>query len=324
MSEGVKQKKPIDFGMAIGMALTALAVITFAWAFPEELRSYCSNMQIADKPTPYVLTIKGEAKVEDRKYSQQQAGSASAKPLAAEIEASGRVYPAEQPRNEPNAWWQRFWCNVNASDYFVALFTLVLAAVTGFLWFSTHRLWKAGEKQIIAAQTAADAAVKSANTAESAQTTLERPYVFIGDIFQISMAPDKPRTITFKATNYGRTPAVIQIVKAELIFSKSIPNVPYEFSNELEFENFYVLGTGEPTDEYDYEIPTNISLVSNSIDGVVLDEPAPPEGELAYFLVEILYDDAQGRPHSKGFCWQYDAGRHFFVRHTDRACHYQT
>jgi len=87
-----------------------------------------------------------------------------------------RYYPAQQKED----WGRKYWCDVNASDYFLVLFTLALAVSTFLLWRETERLAEgAGDqsekmrqsireqrRSAFAALISAQAAKKSANAAD--------------------------------------------------------------------------------------------------------------------------------------------------------------
>ena len=66
------------------------------------------------------------------------------------------------PSNSNNQATTGTTCTEHAPDWFVAIFTALLVFVTYRLVQSTNKLWEAGERQIIVAQKAADAATASA------------------------------------------------------------------------------------------------------------------------------------------------------------------
>jgi hypothetical protein len=99
-------------------------------------------------------------------------------------------------------------------DSIIALGTIIIAMFTFTLWRSTRKLWEAAEQQrrdmlrsIMAAETSANAAKRSADLIPN----IERPYVLISSItveftFNAAIGRSIPNiTITFH--NYGRTPA---------------------------------------------------------------------------------------------------------------------
>ncbi|RWD69073.1 hypothetical protein [Mesorhizobium sp.] len=117
----------------------------------------------------------------------------------------------------------------HAPDWFVALFTLVLCIFTGLLWWSTRKLWKAGEDQmrliaenaltqsadmrasIIVAEDAAKAASRSAEVAERTMVLNDRPWVgvelqILGPL--VFTAHDCSVKLDVTITNHGRSPAI--------------------------------------------------------------------------------------------------------------------
>jgi hypothetical protein len=71
-----------------------------------------------------------------------------------------------------------FW-SAKLTDWLLAVLTGLLVLFTYRLWKSTERLWLAGEKQIEVAGSAAVAAKKSADVAESTLIATQRPWIEI-------------------------------------------------------------------------------------------------------------------------------------------------
>ncbi|MEI8275865.1 MAG: hypothetical protein WCG00_07730 [Hyphomicrobiales bacterium] len=63
----------------------------------------------------------------------------------------GRYYAKDKPK-EKEDWTEKFWCDAKIGEFSLVAFTLFLVLFTGGLWFSTHRLWIGGEKQLTATQ----------------------------------------------------------------------------------------------------------------------------------------------------------------------------
>jgi hypothetical protein len=61
-------------------------------------------------------------------------------------------YYAEQAGEEKSNWSHKFICDTKIGEFSIAVFTLFLVIFTGGLWWSTARLWTAGERQLAAAQ----------------------------------------------------------------------------------------------------------------------------------------------------------------------------
>jgi hypothetical protein len=135
----------------LAIAVACLIFLSFMIAFPLTLRSYCSASEINQKPISHAFPTNDVS----------QSHTASKPTLITHTIAS-------RPKtNESTSWWFRFWCDVNASDYFIALFTLVLAMVTYFLWRETGRLVKGADDQSIKMR-------ESINEASRAATAMEQ------------------------------------------------------------------------------------------------------------------------------------------------------
>lgn len=93
---------------------------------------------------------------------------------------------------------------------FELIFSLAVAAFTGFLWWSTDKLWKSGQQQISAAKDAADAALVAANVAKDSFLAEHRPWI----LTTVKIAAPQSWAngtftirIEFNLKNTGRTPA---------------------------------------------------------------------------------------------------------------------
>ena len=126
-------------------------------------------------------------------------------------------------------------------NWVVADFTAVLALSTIILWIVT---WQAGirqsrdmkasiaaaEKAAMGAMIGARAAQKSADVSEKAFSNLERPYIFAFGIQRLEAdteyAGGFEPFVTYNVANYGKTPAIIENVRAGFSISKSYPDGP--------------------------------------------------------------------------------------------------
>jgi hypothetical protein len=61
-------------------------------------------------------------------------------------------YYAENREEEKEDWSRKFWCDTKIGEFVIAIFTVALAVFTGGLWWSTYRLWEAGERQLTGTQ----------------------------------------------------------------------------------------------------------------------------------------------------------------------------
>ena len=129
---------------------------------------------------------------------------------------------------ECKSFWER-----TTSDP-VAMFTLVLAISTVGLWVATISLYRAGERQIAVAHTAANAAQKSAGVSERALIDLERAYIFVekidsnvAEFFNTNLAWTDGRyfpIFTLSAVNLGRTPGNIEFAVIYFDVFSQIPD----------------------------------------------------------------------------------------------------
>jgi hypothetical protein len=121
-----------------------------------------------------------------------------------------------------------------------ALATLIIAVFTFTLWWSTYRLWKAGERQIEIARDAADAAKQSATHI----TIAERAWVFAGPDAKSTRNEPGLFEVKLWIKNYGKTPGFVKVIWAR--FSRDAPYDPvpkYEGAEKIQTE--LVLGTQE-------------------------------------------------------------------------------
>jgi hypothetical protein len=88
-------------------------------------------------------------------------------------------------------------------EWFVAVFTGLLTVVTFLLVRSTNRLWEAGERQIVVAEKATNAAVASAEFIPR----VERAYLTGGGPVLPPEAAE--RFFRVEVANYGKTPAFL-------------------------------------------------------------------------------------------------------------------
>ena len=203
MSEGAAKKPRFNAMTIIGMVAVAV-IIGFAFGFPLSLYSYCSAPPQSEQPVPNHVTVEREETRTGGGYAEQPPITrfSFGERFLAPIQEQTRTQTTYYAASEPYVWGRKFWCEVNASDYFIALFTLVLAAVTGFLWWSTHKLWLAGEEQIAAATTAADAANLSARAA----VAIHLPVILAATPELISVQNPPPETGTYGGTILDTVP----------------------------------------------------------------------------------------------------------------------
>ncbi len=205
-----------------------------------------------------------------------------------------------------------------------ALATIAIAWFTLSLRQATDRMWDAGERQlklvadtsasqsrdmqssIAAAENAAKAAQKSADTLANT----ERPWIFISKISPAAIrdiaggryeGTGVPVTIMLEATikNYGKTPALMSQIAAQLRFSRDpapgiLSTIP---------PLFFALETGA---EHTFHIPVgdvlNAGIASQLQTG----------GRRAWLHFTFIYRDVSGALHETSGRWRHDLALGFW------------
>jgi hypothetical protein len=215
-------------------------------------------------------------------------------PPKAQHEQNSAHY-AEYPSTENREKSQSLWVPTDS----VGLYTLVLAAFTGLLFFTSVFQ---GYFLIRANQTALAAASAAKQSADGLYDA-ERPHMILSDI-QISGAGLLPNAqsgvllaITVRVTNYGRTPALLK-----------------------SFVNYVSVGTElDPTPEYDPLVPIRFIIAPNHWYGTTRPNEIHLSAEMARGIVAgteriwdcifIQYEDPFGRPHKMRGAYRVDFGK---------------
>jgi hypothetical protein len=223
-----------------------------------------------------------------------------------------------------------------------ALFTIVLAGSTIFLWRATEKLYETGENQIAAAadaaakqaidtatslglakdaadaaKTAADAADRSARTAVG----VELPILHVESVSAGSELTTEPTNwankifITVSVKNYGRSPAVVK----EAVINVHIgikPDTP-TYTKIRQHPKESVLESGITRDfvETGY-------YNSGTFPAQIL--PATDESVWIYIYGYFDYIDFLGMPHRKGFIFLWIPANLNFTPLHNPEYHYQT
>jgi hypothetical protein len=227
-------------------------------------------------------------------------------------------------------------CVVSAS-FWTAVFTAALTWSTVGLWRQTKRLASGADEQLkkmvdstAAAQTAADAAVKSANTAERALIELERPYLVVEATVTVSedriFAERKSVSSIFPSLRFGT---------AEVIF-RNLGRTPAS----LTFIHYVFLPSPretipipiDPTAIRGRELPVGCNSDGNAPfretenlrfrfgSDVELDFG---DGTQALWLIGFArYEDIFTKCHIHGFCMAFDPVGNRFVRRGDHRYNY--
>jgi hypothetical protein len=185
------------------------------------------------------------------------------------------------------------------------LLTFVVGLVAvGVYWRQTVIM----SGQLEAATTAAKAASKAAAVAEEALRVGERPYMLaapIRDNLDYAITNVNPANVvepftgkpyvTFRATNYGKTPAILREISADLKISATLPETAY-LSKVLPRAGMVI--------PINYNAPEITCDADNWIGGV--HRVAIADGEQHFWLVgELKYGDIFGNVTVAGFCFRY-------------------
>ncbi|HEY8697484.1 MAG TPA: hypothetical protein VIM02_07695 [Rhizomicrobium sp.] len=242
MSDGVvrhfwKQNKAA-IQITIFLGAVALAVV-----IPFIQAPLCSVTEQDSATSAYQVT-------EDRKSSKESDANSiyptitkftfgpSLESRIGEIERSQTTYYAPKQKVD---WGRKFWCDINAGDYFLVLFTLALAVSTFYLWRETERLAKGADEQtkrmieqIEFGRAASYAATKSAEVADTSMKNAQRAFFIIKELTFGSAVNSRSDTesgdfllIVTTMENVGITPARDTMALADKI--ETLPGVAPEF-----------------------------------------------------------------------------------------------
>jgi hypothetical protein len=219
-------------------------------------------------------------------------------------------------------------------EVWTALATAAIAMFTATLWWSTRRLWIAGERQLRVARDAAaatiasaEAAKKSAEIAEASLFVAEQPYVIVDapafeklldrDTFDYD-GPAIDPWIHFRLANHGRTPAVISEFCAESACVAELPAMPEYRDGAVYDELRTTLGAGQQgTFQFVFKTP---------IDGRAMNDigiSAFHGGRNLYAFGFVKYGDIFGRTTTVGFCWRYNLNVKRFLPEENSAYNYR-
>jgi hypothetical protein len=160
-----------------------------------------------------------------------------------------------------------------------------------------------------AAQSAADASTRQANLAELAQTSLERPYVFVAEItlhirvdeivpgYRAALA--HPPEVKYNFVNHGRTPAIVVNVSQSIIITYCEEPSPKPDRYDASIEGEIILPAvgkidrGYITHHWDKWLPT-----------AQYDELM--EGRISlFFQGKVNYADVHGARFETAYCFKY-------------------
>jgi len=196
----------------------------------------------------------------------------------------------------------------------VGIFTIVLAASTGRLWYSTEKLWGSTNR--------------SAEIAERALTELERPFITV-EVLQSGLTFTANGTITspisdfkYQFVNHGRTPAqLIELVESWPIVDRiQHPTDPNKFQSvqpppidpKAQGARRLPFGVVVSKDR-PFELSANAIAVID-IQRVTVRPFFHSLGSDLYFCGYVRYQDIFDKRYIFGFCAVYDfIGRRFLL-----------
>jgi len=165
------------------------------------------------------------------------------------------------------------------------------------------------QASIAAAQSAADAAKKSARVAEAALTVLEKPYVFVDRRIILSKSILEIKDfktqnsdflchlgVEYFVINHGRTPAIIKNLTATMLIVANIP------------EHRRITGTPEiqPAIGMAQGVPDGpLKCLSNEPATVVICDEILRGDKFLFFYGQISYRDVFSYEYLTGFGWRY-------------------
>jgi hypothetical protein len=101
----------------------------------------------------------------------------------------------------------------HSTEWLLVLFTFFLVVFTGLLWWSTHKLWLAGERQREDARIAADRQFEinqqSIKLAREEFVSTHRPRIILREAIIGSVLEGEPVSIHFHVANIGETKGTI-------------------------------------------------------------------------------------------------------------------
>ena len=244
-----------------GLGLIALGVVCSY----QKLESFCAVSLTQDKVEQY------------EKWRDAENNAKRGVPAAHFHEQVKTESHATTGSNNPEEWKKEFFCDFKGSGFAIGWGTFLLVLVTGGL------IWTAFRQE------------------ESARR-IERAYVFV-EIELLEWRDDPTSTTVLIATrvkfwNYGKTPAVIKVIRGSLISRPISEPSPQELGPM----------TGLP-------LPPSIGIAPNTfyelLGGVRQGFPRADTRDInntmqtLYCIGTIQYDDILGKPHETSYCWDF-------------------
>ncbi len=188
----------------------------------------------------------------------------------------------------------------------VALFTAVTGVATIILAASTIFLWLVTRRAALAAKASADTLIAT-----------ERAYVFVEVMFSGFVSDDGRGDeihADVKFWNYGKTPAVVTMIRGYIILQ---PSPPMGLVDHPGADRELPPGLG---------IATNCAFPINVARKLTDDERSQIQGlNTAVYCVGIIqYSDVMGISRQTGYCWQYVPHRNSFAISQSASLNFRT
>jgi hypothetical protein len=213
------------FAAAIALAVAIPFIQTPLCSVPEQDRNTAAYRVTIDRENPKQTgPTSGNPTV--KKYAVNPVIDGSKR----EIDRIEATYYAPQKKEN---WGRRYWCDVNATDYFLVLFTLALAVSTFLLWRETSRSIEA-----------AKASVEAVKMTEMARIMVTRI-----SLCDMTTGEDKPPKFRVHYRNFGKTPGFIH--RTILHFNVGQKGTPIEDLAQSARGGFYDNGFSLPPTEKD-------------------------------------------------------------------------
>jgi hypothetical protein len=247
-------------------------------------------------------------------HNREQLSASNVKNSQKSYNGTATTNPNDKKDSKDSIWYDLF--KERPTDWLLVLFNFFLVAFTGLLWWSTKKLWEAGERQITIAKETSDrqaveiakqldisrqaslAARQSADAALRAEQAHVYPIVECENVVElVQLESDNPQHIKvrYRLKNFGNTPAIILEARHELIHSAAPPHG--DSGKFSPFEVVEVLGSGND----------NISHPTDCI-GVLYPEEARSvlEGKSTiWFHGFVNYQDVFGYTRHLEYWWWY-------------------
>lgn len=277
----------------------ALAVLLFLFCGSS---AHCENRQLFPERPQVETQQEAKGSVENQDSSKNQT------PFWTLTQNEYPSTESEHGGDEGTEYWPTFLgLKLKITDSLLALFTCVLALLTGHLAGSTKKLWVSTETlayaaveqckdmkdSIAAAQTSANAAKRSADAAIAVQL----PKVFLSNVslFGVGIPTNDLKVAKVRASviNYGNTPAFITREAFELIIAPSLPITPV-YDRAFDAIDGTVIQ------------PNKSHPLTEAVSRQVLSDQDIADiqfGSLQMWVYGfVMYTDFLGEPHGTGFC----------------------